>query len=158
MRELQKYLNILYNFLNTLFNDNLLKDSTIFLLSDHGCHMPSAYYLNEFYQIEKRLPMLFMIINDNKKKDYNQQYFNIHENQQTFITAYDIYNTIANIIYGDNYIDIQNKTDDHDFPKSPKGISLFEKINQKERNPRNYTFMRTDICIQKIYLIYKQLY
>ena len=146
--EVLKYTDdILYNFLNTLFNDNLLKDSTIFLLSDHGCAMPAVYYINEFFQIEKELPMLYMIINDIKYKNYNQQYFNIHENQQTFITAYDIYNTIANIIYGDNYIDIQNKTDDHDFPKSPKGISLFEKINQKERKPSLYPNMSLSVCI-----------
>ena len=35
--------NIIYNFLNNLFNDNLLKDSSIFLLSDHGAGMPSLY-------------------------------------------------------------------------------------------------------------------
>ena len=88
-----------------------------------------------------------MIINDIKYKDYNQQYFNIHENQQTFITAFDIYNTIANIIYGDNYTNIPNKTNDHDFPKSSNGKSLFEKINQKERKPLLYPNMSVRICI-----------
>ena len=146
--EVLKYTDdILYNFLNNLFNDNLLKDSTIFLLSDHGCAMPAVYYINEFFQIEKELPMLYMIINDIKSKNYNQQYFYIHENQQTFITAYDIYNTIGNIIYGDNYINIPNKTDDHDTPKSSKGISLFEKINQKERKPSLYPNMSLSVCI-----------
>ena len=82
--------------------------------------------------------MLFIIINDRKIIDYNQQYFYIQENQQTFITAYDIYNTLCNIIYGDNYIYIENKTDFHDTPKSPIGKSLFEKINAKERKPKNY--------------------
>ena len=61
--------------------------------------------------------MLFMIINDDKNKDYNQQYFNIHENQQTFITGFDIYNTIANIIYGDDYEKIPYKKKSHDTPK-----------------------------------------
>ena len=97
--ELIKYTDdIIYNFLISLFNDNLLKNTTVFLLSDHGCTNPSIYFLNEFYQIEHRLPMLYIIINDRKNLDYNQQYYNIHKNQQTFITGYDIYNTIANII------------------------------------------------------------
>ena len=138
---------IIYDFLNSLYNDNLLKDTTIFLLSDHGCGMPSVYYLYDFYNIELRLPMLFMIINDRKNIDYNQQYFNIHENQQTFVTGYDIYNTIGNIIYGDNYKNINYKDDSHDTPKSPLGKSLYEKINQKERKPKNYYKMATNICV-----------
>ena len=147
--ELIKYSDdVIYNFLNSLYNDNLLKDTTILLMSDHGCFMPSIYYLNKFFKLEYRLPMLFMVINDRKNVDYNQQYFNIQKNQQTFITGYDIYNTIANIIYGDSYINIANKEDAHDTPKSPNGQSLFEKINQKERNPNNYTNMTTNVCTQ----------
>ena len=119
----------------------------MFFLSDHGCLMASVYYLNDFYQIESRLPMFFMIVNDRKNVDYNQQYFNIHENQQTFITGYDIYNTISNIIYGDHYINIKNKEDSHDTPKSPLGKSLFDQINQRERSPKNYENMDTNVCI-----------
>ena len=146
--ELIKYTDeVIYDFLNSLYNDNLLKDTSIFLLSDHGCGLPSVYYLYDFYHIELRLPMLFIIINDRKNVDYNRQYFNIHENQQTFITAYDIYNTISNLIYGDNYVNIENKNKNHDTPKSPKGKSLFEKINAKERKPKKYREMDTHICI-----------
>ena len=145
--ELIKYTDeVIYNFLNSLYKDNLLKDTTIFLLSDHGCGMPSIYYLHDFYQIETWLPMLFMIVNDRKNIDYNQQYFNIHENQQTFITGYDIYNTIGNIIYGDNYKNINEKDNLHDTPKSPYGKSLFEKINQKARKPNNYQLMSKNVC------------
>ena len=146
--ELIKYTDeVIYNFLVSLYNDNLLKDTTIFLVSDHGCGMPSVYYLYDFYQIELRLPMLYMIVNDRKNIDYNQQYFNIYENQQTFITGYDIYNTIGNIIYGDNYKNIKEKDNSHDTPKSPFGKSLFEKINPKERKPKNYYKMATNVCI-----------
>ena len=146
--ELIKYTDdIIYNFLNSLYNDNLLKNTSIFLLSDHGCDMPSVYYIYKFYKHTSLLPMLFIISNDRKNADYNQQYFNIHENQQTFITAYDIYNTISNIIYGDKYANIENKTNFHDTPKSPIGKSLFEKINAKERKPRNYKNMATHICV-----------
>ena len=124
--------------MNNLFNDNLLKNTSIILMSDHGDGMPSIYYPYDFYRIEKHLPMLYMIINDRKNISYEEQYKNIYENQQTFITGYDIYNTIGNLIFGDKYNKIKNKTKNHDTPKSPYGKSLFEKINQKIRNPELY--------------------
>ena len=65
--EVVKYTDeIIYNFLNSLFNDNLLKGTSIFLVSDHGSGIPSVYYLYDFFKIEIRLPMLFIIINDKK--------------------------------------------------------------------------------------------
>ena len=130
--------NIIFNFLNNLFNDNLLNHTSIILLSDHGVGMPSIYYFYDFYRIEKQLPMLYMIINDRKNISYEEQYKYINENQQTFITAYDIYNTIGNLIFGDEYNNIKNKTVYHDTPKSQYGQSLFNKINQKNRNPQFY--------------------
>ena len=90
--------------------------------------------------------MLYIIVNDRKNVDYNIQYFYIQKNQQTLITAYDIYNTIGNIIFGDNYSNIQNKESNHDTPKSPMGKSLFENINQKERKPKLYPFMDKGVC------------
>ena len=137
---------VVYNFLNSLYNDNLLKNSAVFLVSDHGSPIPGLYYLYEFFRIEIRLPMLYMIINDRKNVDYNQQYSNIYENQQTFITAYDIYNTLGNILYGDNYINIPNKTNHTDTAKSPLGKSLFDKIDKKKRKPRAYRDIATHIC------------
>ena len=57
--EVLKYLdNTLFTFLNNLFNDNLLKETTVFLLSDHGTAMPSPYHLTHFFNIERFLPML----------------------------------------------------------------------------------------------------
>ena len=137
--EVLKYAdNVIFNFINNLFKDSLLKNTSIFLLSDHGVKMPSIYYPYDFYKIEYNLPMLYMIINDRKNISYEEQYNNIYKNQQTFITSYDIYNTIGNLIFGDKYNNIKNKTKKHDTPKSPYGKSLFEKINQKSRNPKLY--------------------
>ena len=130
--------NIIFNFINNLFNDNLLNNTSIILLSDHGDKMPSIYYPYDFYRIEGQLPMLYMIINDRKNISYEEQYKYIYKNQQTFITAYDIYNTIGNLIFGDKYDNIKNKTSYHDTPKSQYGKSLFYKINQKARNPQFY--------------------
>ena len=137
----------IYNYLYSLYNDNLLKDTSIFLLSDHGVGIPSIYYAFEFYSIENNLPMLYIIINDRKNISYDQQYFYLKENQQTFITAYDIYNTINHLLYGDKYKYISNLTDENPTPKSPLGISLFEKIEQKLRKSKNYEFMDHNVCI-----------
>ena len=147
MEKLDRYLSklVIYNkkfyilTYSNLFNDNLFKDSSIILVSDHGVGMPSVYFPFNFYKLEEHLPMLYMIINDRKNISYEEQYKNIYENQQTFISSYDIYNTIGNLIFGDEYINIKNKTEKNDTTKSQYGKSLFDKINQKIRTPKFYT-------------------
>ena len=138
--------DIFYNYLTSLYDKNLLKDTTILMVSDHGTTLPSVYYLDDFFHIEARLPMLYILVNDRKNVSYYEQYYYIQQNQQTFITGYDFYNTIANILYGDKYVDIQNKTDDHDTPKSPLGKSLFGYIDPLTRHPKNYENMDTNVC------------
>ena len=130
--------DLIANLLKRLFDDNLLKDTTIIFLSDHGVGMPSIYYAYDFYLVERFLPSYFIIINDRKNVSYEKQYKFIHENQQTFITGFDIYNTLGNIVYGDRYDNIPNKTLEIDSFKSNFGISLFHKINAKERYPKKY--------------------
>ena len=128
----------LSKFLTNLFNDNLLKDTTIILISDHGAHMPSLNYFSDFFQLEMQLPMFYMLINDRKKISFEEQFKYMRENQQILVNALDFYNTLCNIIYGDNYINIKNKTKEEDTCKSPYGISLFHKINSKDRYPKKY--------------------
>ena len=87
-------------------------------------------------------------MNDRKNISYKEQYENIYENQQAFITAYDIYNTIANIIYGDKYYLIENMKDNkNNSPKTKHGISLFMKIDNMSRNPSKYKGINRNICI-----------
>ena len=130
--------DVIFNFLNKLFNENLLKDSSVILISDHGSGMPSIYYSFDFYKTELLLPMLYLIINDRKNISYQQQYKFLYENQQIFVTAYDVHNTIANLLYGDKYAYIQNKTINKNTPKSSYGISLFDEINPKARFPKDF--------------------
>ena len=141
--------SLIADFLNRLFDDNLLKDTAIIFLSDHGVGMPSIYYIYDFYKTEICLPSLFIIINDRKNISYENQYGYIQQNQQIFITAFDIYNTIGNLIYGDKYDNIPNKTFEMDSFKSNLGISLFNRINSKERFPDkyyNYSSLNRRVC------------
>ena len=143
-----KYIdNTLYNFLENLFNDNFLKETSILFLSDHGVGTASIYYLYDFYKFEKRLPMLYIIMNDRKNISYSEQYKYLHKNQQTFITGYDIYNTIINIIYGDKYFLIKNKFVLNETRRTKFSKSLFEDINQKERKPQLFN-MSEWLCVE----------
>jgi hypothetical protein len=136
-----------YNFLNGLFKDNLLKESTVMIMSDHGCPMPSLYFFNDFFKYEHNLPMLYVLIYDKQNLSYNEQYKYLYQNQQKLITAYDIYNTIGYLIYGDSYKKIKSKRKSHkDIPKNKFGESIFTQINSK-RTSSDYKSMSIDICI-----------
>jgi len=139
--------NYVYKFLNDLFNENLLKDSTVMILSDHGCPMPSIYYLSNFYKYEENLPMLYILNYDKKNLSYDEQYKYLYENQQKFITVYDIYNTIGYLIYWNSYKKIKNKEKSlKDTPKTKYGKSLFSWIYSK-RTPYYYKNMNKKVCI-----------
>ena len=138
-----KYIdNIIYQFINRLFNDNLLKKTSLFLLSDHGISIPSIYYLTEFYKYEQVLPMFYLLVNDRKNISYDSQYKYLNENQQAFITGFDIYNTLINLIYGDKYGTEETKN-----IISKRGQSLFSKINSLNRSPKDYDSMDLFACI-----------
>jgi membrane-anchored protein YejM (alkaline phosphatase superfamily) len=133
-----KYIDdMLYNFINNLFNDHLLKDTSIILISDHGAGMPSVYYTFDFYTIEMYMPMLYIWMNDRKNVTYEEQYGNLFDNQQTYITHLDIYNTLIHFLYGDKYN--EKNTTYKDAYRSELGISIFNKINPKERYKEKYT-------------------
>ena len=86
--------------------------------------------------------MLYLIVNDRKNQSYESQYQYLHQNQQTFITGFDIYNTIIHLIYGEEYGKNVTKN-----IISSIGISLFNKINQKKRSPKRYISMIKDVCV-----------
>ena len=82
--------------------------------------------------------MLYSMVNDRNNVTYEHQYQYMHKKQQKFITAFDFYNTLSNIIFGDKYKDIKNKTNKIETCKSPHGESLFNKIyNIKDRYKKN---------------------
>jgi hypothetical protein len=109
--------------------------------------LPSIYYFNDFFQYEHALPMLYILCHDKKNLSYNEQYKDLHRNQQIFITAYDFYNTIGYLIYGESYKKIKNKEKSKkDTPKSKYGKSIFTNIDSK-RTPSDYKYMARIVYI-----------
>ena len=142
-----KYMDdTIYNFLMDLFKDNLLINTTIILTSDHGAGLPSIYHLSDFYSLEQVLPMLFIITNDRKNKTFEEQYQFIQQNQQTFVTCLDVYDTILHIVYGDEYFSFKDKDEDNNSRRAKGGKSLFTKIDAKSRTPKIYDEMLEKGC------------
>jgi hypothetical protein len=147
-----------YKFLTNLFNENLLKETVVMFLSDHGCTMPSLYHFNDAFNFDMSLPMFYILIYDNKNFSYNKLYKYLYENQQKFITGYDIYNTIAHLAYGKKYKQIKDKEKSKkDTPKSKFGKSIFGEIDSK-RIPNNYKNMEKNVCLAyNYYKIHKKI-
>ena len=120
--------DIFFNFLIKFNSNKWFKDTAIILFSDHGEHLLSPFMSFNSYDIkyEITLPFLFLLL---PNKDYlyeNNFYELIKENQQIFITPFDIYNTLIHIAYGKDY------TIYHKF-LIPLGNSLLTQLNYKER-------------------------
>ena len=124
----------LCEFLKELFYKNLLEKTTIFLAGDHGFALMGLYELlkpND-WKIEKSLPILFIIVSDKKNQTYDEQYSEIYKNQQILITPFDIYYTIRNLLYGEQYMK------DLPFTSTIEGQSIFKFIDPFGRNCTKY--------------------
>jgi len=119
---------IFYKFLTKFYQRGYLNKTAIFIFSDHGQHLNGPLYLfnsQDFYY-ERTLPGLFLILPNDEKLYKNNLYENIKLNQQTFITGFDIYNTLVHLAFGNN----KKKFDKY---KVKNGETLFKKINYKNR-------------------------
>ena len=122
----------LVEFLDELYKNGDLKDTILFLFSDHGNHMSPHLSLmpTDDLEIEKIMPFFFLLI---PKKSNNYQndlfldefYDNLYKNQQSLATCYDIHDTMIHIIY--------NEADKNKAPYSKNGTSLFYRVNDKKR-------------------------
>ena len=123
----------LTNFLNELYNKNLLEDTSIFFVSDHGLHMPRIHLLlsKEQFIHDRSLPLLIMFYDDKNFILNNNQ---IMYNQQKFVTAYDIYETLLHICFGEEQF------------KNSNGKSLFSYIDESQRNCEKYYELKSSDC------------
>ena len=122
--EVIKYLDLyLYNFLTNFMEKRYLDDIAVIIGSDHGLHYGIFFIANwEDLKIEKFLPFLFLLLPNNNNTKINKEQLLL--NQDKFITAYDIYNTMLFIVTGEKN---SNKYSD-------LGASLFNYINPSGRN------------------------
>ena len=118
----------LYDTLNKFYSNGWLKDTAIILFSDHGQHLGGTFNTlkSEDVQYELTLPFLFLLL-PNKKYLYKHNLYEIiKQNQQVFITAFDIYDTLINIAFGKNEEMYQELS-------IPLGNTLFSELNYTER-------------------------
>jgi hypothetical protein len=124
------------DFLDRLQKDNKFKNTCIIFVGDHGLHISPIYALlspeNYYYQID--LPAFFIVLDYNKKIQVD----NLYDNQQKFVTPYDIYESLFHIIFGNNYKK-QNI-------KKLQRKSLFKFINETERNCSLYSEIKGTHC------------
>ncbi len=134
--EVIKYLDRpLTDFLFDFYYNGYLNDTFIMFVSDHGLHFPRVYGIlaYENYDFERNLPALFII----SGKNFNNK--DIILNQQKMITAYDIFNTLIHIIYGDDFETVN--------VHSMKGVSLFKFIDERNRSCDLYEeLINSDNC------------
>ena len=143
------YLNDpLYNFIRTFYDKGWLENTFIVFMSDHGSQLPGPWTLvnSQDYIIEKTLGSLFFMIPNDNRLYSNERYASLMENSQTFVTPYDIYDTLMYLAVGD---EIQGKYSEF---YSPKGQSLLTLIDHTERycdNPKfDYRIKKSDCqCI-----------
>ena len=130
-QEVIKYLDEpLYLFLNNLLNKKLLEKTAIFFVSDHGNGMYGFYrdIQADDFLFERTLAFWFIILHDFNN---NEQIDNLEENQQTFLTPYDIFDTLSDIIFDEENMKVHTRED--------LGKSIFRKIDAKSRNCMKYT-------------------
>ena len=127
----------LTKFLDDLLKNGDLKDTIIFLFSDHGNHMAMHLTIlpTDDLAIEKIMPFFFLMLPKKNKSYQNDNlldefYVNLYKNQQSFVTCYDIHDTIIHIIF--------NEMDKKKAPYSINGTSLFNRIDDKHRTCDDY--------------------
>ena len=135
--EVIKYLDSsLFDFLNSLLKVGNLWKTALFLVSGQGMMKAGLLDSQDFFR-EQFLGSFFIFM---FKKKASQDFLNnIRENQQNFITPYDVYNSLIDICYNFDKENVnKNKVD--------KGESVFNNINSKERTCDKYVEIKKSEC------------
>ena len=137
----------LYDFLFEFYDKGYFDNTAVFIVSDHGNQNKGIYNIinkNQF-EYEQKMSTFFLLLP--KNKNINNYIENLYNNQQVFLTPYDIYDTMIHIIYGQNTEKVKKS-----FSADNKGNSVFNAINEEERICKKYDEWIGDnfcCCIEK---------
>ena len=139
---------ILSDFLNNFYIKGYLKDTVLLIFSDHGQHLNGPLYLfdSQDFFYERTLATLFLIIPNDEKLYKDNLFEKMKSNQQTFITPFDIYNTLIHLSSGENKEEYKRNSISY-------GDSLFFQLNYKERycqDPNLKSLFNQFICRCKL--------
>ena len=132
----------LYNFLFEFYDKGYFDNTAIFIVSDHGNQNMGIYNKinKEQFEYEKKMSTFLLLLS--KNNNIENYKINLLNNQQIFLTPYDIHDTLLHLIYGknmnscDTYASVDNK-----------GSSVFNAINEEERNCKKYNeWPEPDFC------------
>ena len=117
----------LYNFFSDFEKRGYLKDTIIYIQSDHGLSMPGPYNGLEDYEYEAVLPAFFMILPTNMK-DYDIIRETVKHNQNSMLTPFTIYNSLYAIVnyFKYSYFDQENDIFFYETPKSNECSSFHD--------------------------------
>ena len=140
--EVVKYMdNYLSEFLLDLINRGKFHKTALFIVSSSGELKMGVYNkLDSEFFYEKNLASFFIVLHKiGLEKELIQ---NIQLNQQNFVTAYDIHDSLLSVIYDcydeECWKNIQNK--------NRRGKSVFNMINSKERDCEAYPEINENDC------------
>ena len=140
--EVVKYMDTsLSDFLLDLINQGKFHKTALLILSSSG-ELKFGIYdkLNSEYYYERNLASFFVILH---KVGLEKELIDkIKINQQSFVTAYDIYDTILSIGYDCYDEECWKKIKN----KSRKGQSVFSVMNNSERNCQSYREINDNEC------------
>ena len=133
-----KYLDEpLYNMLNGLYKKGLLKDTAVFIVSDHGNQNNGIYDIikSAEWELEKRYPFFILILCNNNLFKKSKYVENLLKNQDIMVTPYDIHDTMIHVIYGET---ITKEREKYGYSVKNKGESMFKNFNGRDRNCEKY--------------------
>ena len=117
----------LYQFIRSFHEKGYFDDTFVMIMSDHGLHLPGPWKSidSQDYKIERTIGT-FMIIIPNEKRLYeNGLYEALWDNQQVFVTPYDIHDTLMYLAAG--------KDQKYQNAYSKHGLSVFEPLDYAQR-------------------------